>query len=268
MGVSLPHRPSLLLGLLVPALAACNPDPVPEDGEPIGRLEGVEYRDGTGEDGTMSSERGTVLFTEFLWSGSVDDDGNWDPDDVFLEIKNEGSRPISLSGWFLIQSGSIEQTWEIPASDKLVQVGARVIVAAKDTGCFPTPDFVVPSLRFPKNAPFKFTLKDGDERLVEPAGSDEALPYAGGYDFERSRSMERVEMMFGGNGTEPQMWHYHVPYDEDELKEPFGEERGDGTRFVQNNDLVAENCRARTLASPGRANSPDYSGAYSTGSLE
>lgn len=266
-----PSPASRLLGpaLCVGLLGACNPDPVPEDGEPIGELGQVGYRDGYGEDeGTQSSERGTVIFTEFLWSGSVTEEGVWDPDDVFLEIKNEGSRPVNLSGWFLIQDGSIQQTWKLPETDEDLEVGQRIFIAAKDTGCFPTPDFVIPSLAFPGNAPFEFTLRDIDERLLEPSGSEDAMPFAGGYDFVRSRSMERVEMMFGGRGTEPHMWHFHVPYEEDELKDPFGEERGDGDRFVQNNDLVAEHCRSHTLASPGRPNSPDYSGAYSTGSLE
>ncbi len=271
MNASLLERRLLLAGLfaLAGGLSACNPDPVPEDGEPAGRLGQVGYRDGYGDDeGTMSSERGSVIFTEFLWSGSVDNDGNHDPSDVFLEIKNEGIRPLNISGWFLLSDGSIQDTWQIPYSDNEIPVGGRIFVAAKDTGCFPTPDYVIPDLRFPGNAPFRITLRDLDERLLEPAGSRDLMPFAGGFDFVRSRSMERVEMMFGGRGTEPHMWHFHVPYDDDEIKEPYGDERGDENRFVINNDLVAEHCREKTLASPGRPNSPDYSGAYSTGSLE
>ena len=37
---------------------------------------------------------------------------------------------------------------------------------------------------------------------------------------------------------------------------------------IPNNDRVAEGCRLHTQASPGRPNSPDYSGAYTTGAFE
>jgi len=260
--------------LAITALAACNPHPLDEDGVPVdgSELGQVGFNDGTGtvagSEGEMNSERGSIVFTEFLWSGSVDADGNWDPDDVFVEIKNEGNRPVNISNWRLIQEGTIDETYRIPETENMIEVGERVFLAAKDTRCFPFPDFVIPNLRFPMNAPFKFTLRDADERLLEPSGSKEHLPYAGGYDFVRSRSMERVEMMFGGRGTEPHMWHFHVPYEDDEIKEAFGSERGDENRFVVNNDLVSEDCRSHTHASPGRPNSPDYSGAYSTGSFE
>ena len=67
-----------------------------------------------------------------------------------------------------------------------------------------------------------------------------------------SRSMERVELMFGGRGTEPHMWHFYTP-------------EGD---FEPNNLAIADACRGRTYASPGEPNSPDYSGAYAAGSFE
>ena len=67
-----------------------------------------------------------------------------------------------------------------------------------------------------------------------------------------SRSMERIELMFGGRGTEPHMWHFYTPIEVD----------------VPNNDKIATECQTYTHASPGRANSPDYSGAYAAGSFE
>ena len=42
----------------------------------------------------------------------------------------------------------------------------------------------------------------------------------------------------------------------------------EGEVDVPNDDRIAERCRERTRASPGRANSPDYSGAFSVGSFE
>ena len=137
----------------------------------------------------------------------------------------------------------------------VIGVGDRIIIAHKDTGCFPNVDVVMPELRFPTGDPFRLTLSDSDERLIEPIGSKTMPPFAGGYDLVRSRSMERIEMMFGGYGSEPQAWHYYTPL----LNE---------SEDVENNDLVAIGCREGTLASPGRANSPDYSGAFAAGNLE
>ena len=45
--------------------------------------------------------------------------------------------------------------------------------------------------------------------------------------------------------------------------------RPDNSRVdAVNDDRIAENCRVRTRGSPGRPNSPDYSGAFATGSFE
>ena len=64
--------------------------------------------------------------------------------------------------------------------------------------------------------------------------------------------MEKIQLMFGGRGSEPHSWHFYTQADVD----------------VPNNDRVAPNCRERTMASPGRPNSPDYSGAYAAGGFE
>lgn len=231
--------------LLALSLAACNSDPGEAD-------EQVGYRIGSADGSASSGERGTVKITEVLWSGSVDAGGNYDPDDIFIELRNESTRSVNLSGWLIRQTGTIEQTWRIPDGNRMVAVGEHVIVAAKDDGCFPSADYVLSDLRLPKGDAFKLTLQDADERLIEPAGSTDMPPFAGGYDLVDSRSMERVELIFGGRGTEPHSWHH---YTHAEVDEP-------------NDVRVDESCRTHTLASPGRANSPDYSGAYSTGSFE
>src|SRR5690606_24209045 len=76
------------------ALVGCNLDPSDQLEEQVG------YR--TPEDGlTTSGERGNVVISEILWSGSVTDDGTWDPADVFVEIRNQGNLPVNLSGWRL-----------------------------------------------------------------------------------------------------------------------------------------------------------------------
>jgi hypothetical protein len=230
-------------GLLLWALTACNPDP----GE---APQGVGYRNG--DDGTNSGERGTIKISEVLWSGSVTNDGVWDPDDVFLEIRNEGARPVRLTDWFVDLDGPARTSWRIPEMPEQVQVGEHFFIAAKTTGCFPDADLVIPGLTMGQGDDFELVLRDADERLIEPAGDPTMPPFAGIYDGQVSRSMEKIELIFGGRGNEPQAWHHYTIAEVD----------------VPNNTRVAEGCRQRTLASPGHPNSPDYSGAFAAGGLD
>ncbi|MBN2800055.1 MAG: hypothetical protein JXX28_13000 [Deltaproteobacteria bacterium] len=234
------------LAAVLLALAGCNPDP----GDPE---EGVEYRDGITSD-YETGERGSLKISEIFWSGSVQDDGTWDASDVFIEIRNEGTRPMDISRWRLVLEGETEKDFRLPQLERDVEVGEHVFFAAKTTGCFPSPDGVIEGLEFPFGGAFYLSLQDVDEHIIDSAGDrGRARPaYSGGYDLLVSRSMERVEMMFGANGDEPHAWHYYTPAPAD----------------VPNNDRVLEGCRTRTLASPGRPNSPDYSGAFASGSLE
>jgi hypothetical protein len=226
-------------------LAACNPEPPPPE-------QGVGYRPGLTPGEPNSGERGTVKISEVMWSGSVRDDGTWDPTDVFVELRNESSRPVNVSGWQLVLEGSREQTWPLPATDRDLVVGGHLLIAAKATGCYPDADLVIPEMGFVYGDPFELTLLDRDDRLIEPVGSEDAYPFAGGYDGVVSRSMERLQLMFGGEGGFPHSWHYYTDAEVD----------------VPNDDRIAEGCRQNTLASPGRPNSPDYSGAFATGSFE
>lgn len=237
-------------------LVGCNPDPSAEQVQTVG------YRTGT-DGGANSGERGSVKISEIMWSGTVREvDGGfrWDRGDVFIEIRNEGDRPMNLSGWLLEVEGVAERTYVIPDHDDPLDVGDHAFVAAQtrdsasgsDNGCFSGATWIIEELELPFGDPFRVTLRDADKRLIEPAGSRDMPPFAGGYDLHTSRSMEKIELMFGGRGNEPQSWHYYT----------------DAPVDVPNNDLVAEDCRVRTLASPGRPNSPDYSGAFSSGSFE
>lgn len=251
--------------LALPLIVACNADP--------GELDQVvDFRDGL-DGGPISGERGTVLISEVLWSGSVrgtGDERTWDPSDVFLEIRNEGARPINISRWHLLLDGPITRTYRLPVLDEPIEVGQQIVIAAKSSGCFPEPDGILSGFELPTNGdPFELTLRDADERLIEGAGSETMPPFAGGYDFVTSRSMERINLMFGARGNEPQAWHY---YNERACSEAIrSEEGGAGLNCfedVPNNDRVDPACRAHTLASPGRPNSPDYSGAFASGGFE
>ncbi|MEL6346140.1 MAG: hypothetical protein AAFV53_23725 [Myxococcota bacterium] len=224
-------------------------------GDPGEITQTVGYRDGA-DGGATSGERGTVKISEVLWSGSVTNAGVHDPTDIFIELRNESARPINIVGWQLeLEVDGVDTvTWILPemSPDPFIGVGQHVFITAKTTGCFPSPNAVIPSLSLPFGDPFRLTLLDADERLMEPMGSANHPPYAGGYDLVRSRSMEKVELMFGGRGTDPSAWHYYTPAEVD----------------VPNNEFIATDCRENTLASPGFPNSPDYSGAYSVGSFE
>lgn len=237
---ALPSIAMLALGLAV----GCNGDPGEVD-------EQVGYRDNT-DPGGSSGERGTIVFSEVLWSGTVDADGVRDQTDVFIELRNESNRPVNLSGWFLEVHGTIETTHRIPETDALLEVGGHYLIVAKDDRCIMNADAVIEALELPDGGPFRVTLRDPDERLIEPAGDKYQPPYAGGWDGVESRSMERVQLMFGGRGTDPHMWHFYTRAEVD----------------VPNNTNIQPGCQTFTLASPGLANSPDYSGAYATGSLE
>lgn len=245
--------PLAALGLVLGVAACGNADPGHPD-------EQVGYRTGYGDEGQANSgERGNVIITEMLWSGSVTNDGVWDVEDVFLEIKNQGARPLNLSQWFLEVTGTSERTYRIPDHDFKLDVGQHRYIATKTSGCFPEPDWLIEDLELPYGDPFRVTIRDRDERLMEPSGSREMPPFAGGYDLVASRSMERVELMFGGRGTEPHVWHFYTEIDITDPRSAVD---------VQNNDRIAEHCRQRTLASPGRPNSPDYSGAFAAGNFE
>ena len=235
-------RAALLIGLGVLALGACNSDP----GEPPGQ---VGYRDGI--DGPNSGERGTLKISEIGWAGSVRNDGTWDPDDVFFEIRNEGTRPMNIEQWYVDIRGFQTSAWRIPEMSEPLQVGDHLFIANKRNGCFADADLFIEDLYFGAGDPFSLTLRDADERLIEPAGSRTMPPYAGIYDGEVTRSMEKVELIFGGRGSSPSAWHHYTKAEVD----------------VVNNDRIAPNCRERTLASPGRPNSPDYSGAFAAGAF-
>ena len=232
-----------LLAVLPLTLLGC-PDPGDVDLQ-------VGYRDGLTTEG-MNGERGNVQISEVLWSGSVKEtEGGpvYDPEDIFIELRNTGSRPLNVSGWYLEIRGAERYTVRIPDNDVIMGVSEEIFIAAKTDGCFPEPDIVMEDLRLPLGDPFSVTLRDIDERLINGAGDYSMPPFAGGYDLVMSRSMEMANIMFGARGNYPHSWHHYTDAEVD----------------VPNQTRMLESCRRLTGASPGLPNSPDYSGSFASG---
>ena len=246
--------------------------------EPDGRNESVGYRSGTSDDGyTSNGERGNVSITEINWAGSVANAGNvHDPTDVFIELQNKHPRPVFLKGWLLtIEYGHhtdglrhphsrAEQsnvTYVIPAREigKAVETNEFVIIARRRDGAFRDADFYIEDLEIP-DGPFEMVLQDLDERLIDHIGDNRKLPFAGAWDGVTARSMERIQLIFNNRGNRDASWHSYSLNDFDV-----------GRRAEYHQSLRARvhpDYAARTFATPGMANSPDYSGNTSSGSFE
>lgn len=204
-----------------------------------------------------SGERGNMMITEINFAGSVTDDGVHDPDDIFIELQNKHPRPINVSRWHLIVEGSHERAWRIPVVEQPIQPNDHFVIARKADGAFGgVADVIIEDLEI--GLPyFEIELRGADRELMGGAGSDEQHPFAGGYDGYAVRSMERVQILFGNNGSQSSNWHAYS-----------GLRRPDGRVDHVGLDTVAEGWRQRTLASPGDSNSTDYSGSTSSGGFE
>lgn len=244
------------------------------------RDQGVGYRNGSsvadnseGTDGdsesfTSNGERGQVLISEINWAGSISDDGVYDPDDIFIEFQNRHARPIYLTGWQLTVEAGTNHPVDadlpygerfkvtIPMPERLngqpIGPSEYVVIAKKADGAFgEVADYILPDLHIPLDF-FRIELRDVDDRLNTDAGSRDQEVFAGGYDFVTVRSMERVQLLFANQGGREASWHtysYNVT----------DEEHAERTRNIR------EGYREHTFASPGLANSPDYSGNTSSG---
>lgn len=205
------------------------------------------------EDAPSSAERGRIQINEINWAGSVDDDGNYDPDDVFIEIRNEFHRPVNMSGWRINIDGDYQQSFRLPDLSEPLDPNELFVIAAKEDGAFgEVADVIDDRLKLGKRA-VRVELRDADKRLVEPAGSSTDRPFAGGYDLETVRSMERTTMLFDNQGTQDRSWTANT----DDVD--GGDEGREGIR---------EGWRENTFASPGEPNSADYSGNSAGGGFE
>ena len=214
------------------------------------------YRTAT-EGAPTSGERGNMKINEVNWAGSVDDEGNWDPGDVFIELQNKHPRPINVSRWHLQVEGDFEDSYRIPNVQEPIQPNGYFVIAAKPNGAFADEaDVFIEDLRLGKKY-LELELQGADRELMDGAGSTEERVFAGGYDGKTVRSMERVQLLFGDEGGLSANWHAFS-----------GILRSDGTVVHDGLETVSEGYRDNTLATPGAANSRDYSGSTSAGGFE
>lgn len=222
------------------ALGACNGEPGEPDITPLYR--NVE----PGE--PSSGERGSMMINEVHFAGSVSDEGVYDADDVFIELLNKHPRPINVSGWRMEVNGDFSAGYRIPTVDDPIEPNGYFVIARKKDGAFAdVADVFIEDLELGKKE-VHIELRDADRRLMEDAGSTEERVFTGGFDGVTARSMERVQLIFGNRGSTGRNWHAY----------------SDDTGF----DTISEGFRQYTLASPGVANSPDYSGNASSGNFE
>lgn len=263
------------LPVVLVALLGCATKPEPDE-----RGEQVNYRTGTEDDGyTSNGERGNVSITEINWGGSVRSvDGRHvhDREDIFIEFHNRNFRPIHLTGWLIeIETGEnfdgryvreghdrsrVQFVFPLRENREQVDPNDYVVVAKKRDGAFRNADYYIPELKLPQG-PFSITLRDLDERLQDGAGDNRKPPFAGGWDGVTVRSMERIQLIFSNRGNRDNAWHSYSLNDFDD-----GEREQGWHRDLRS--LIHEDYRQRTFATPGRANSPDYSGNINSGSFE
>lgn len=228
------------IAALAVGLPGCNGSPKAEyDQTPLYRSPGAE--------GPTSGERGSVMITEVNFAGSVTNDGTHDWDDVFVELRNASERPVDVTGWRLQVRGDTHETYRIPESDP-IPPNEFFVIARKDNGAFAdVADATIPRLEFGRKR-VMVQLLDADKRLMGSIGSDHRRVFAGGWDTVTVRSMERVQLLFDNPGRRSRAWHAYSA----------------NTGF----ETIMEDYRERTLASPGAANSQDYSGSTASGSFQ
>ena len=215
--------------------------------------EQVLYRWDHQEDTPTSAERGVIYVNEIMWAGSVDDDGNYDPDDVFIELLNRYHRPVNLTGWRIQVEGDYEYKFRLPEISEPLRPNEHFVIAAKEDGAFgEVADVIEPRLKLGKRS-VRIELRDHDRRLIESAGSRTDHPFAGGYDLVTVRSMERTQALFDNRGNMDRSWTANTD---------------DVSAANEAREGIREGWRNRTLASPGEPNSADYSGNPAGGAFE
>lgn len=228
------------------------------------------YRSGTIDDEyTSNGERGQLSITEINWVGSVEQVGDgfiYHPDDVYLELQNRHVRPIHATGWQIqiytgdgTYDGHDEhvRTYILPprANGQPIETNEYVLITNREDGAVMDPDYVIPDFELPRDY-FEVRIRDLDNRNITGAGHAHRDVFAGAWDLVTVRTMERVQLIFSNQGGRESSWHMYS------LNE------WDGELHQELRSRIAPAYRARTYGTPGRPNTPDYSGNTSAGSVD
>lgn len=219
----------------------------------------------------LDRKRGCMVITEVNWAGSINNSGNPDPDDDFLELNNRDcNKPVDLTGWRLVMEGDIVRTYIVPEAPdgktNIIQPSETRVLIAKADGAFRAntensyDPIHVPGMYFPER---NFTIETytAENFLIENAiNNPDGLPLAGGTDGITVRSMERTDDNFDEEGTSITSWHSFTPCNEkstDEGELPLGTLCADGSIGITGKNVHSDYTQ-RTFASPGESNTPQY----------
>lgn len=219
--------------------------------------------------------RGCAEIREVNWAGSMRNDGTYDPDDDFIEIQNSGcNKPVDMTDWRIELSGDVRKTFYVPmGSNNIIQPGKFAVIIAKSDGAFrqqSDPNYkpiVLPGLAIPERN-WAISTKTAENFLMESGvnttEADDAtsrnFPLSGSFDGYVTRSMERTEDTFEEEGGSVSTWHASTPCNETSPSQAttlYGTACS-ATSAGFSGRYVHTNYAARTFATPGEVNTPDY----------
>jgi|JI8StandDraft_1071087.scaffolds.fasta_scaffold29078_2 hypothetical protein len=224
----------------------------------------------------VDRKRGCAEIREVNWAGSMKNDGTYDADDDFIEIQNtDCNKPVDLTDWRIELTGDVKRIYYVPAGpNNTVQPGKFVVLISKEAGAFRQqgdPDYkpiVVPGLYVPERN-WSITTRTAENFLMESGvnttEADDAtsrnFPLSGSFDGYTVRSMERTEDAFEEEGGSISTWHASTPCNETSPSQQQTALLGidcTNTYSGATGKYVHTDYRARTYATPGEKNTPDY----------
>lgn len=213
--------------------------------------------------------RGCALIFEVNWAGSMKNNGQYDPDDDFLEIMNvDCNKPIDLAGWWLIMDGDIKRTFVVPAGPNTVIAPNQVgVIIGKANGAFRdqgNPDYkpiVLPGFFIPERH-WTIETKTAENFLIENAiNTLHGPPLSGAFDSVTTRSMQRSQDRFEDETGAVSSWFSASPCNENSPSLQAAALLGNActnTNVGASGRFVHADYALRTFATPGEENTPDY----------
>ena len=216
----------------------------------------------------LDRKRGCMIIEEINWVGSLRNDGSYDADDDFLEMRNRTcNKAVDLTGWELIMEGEFNRIYIIPSGpNNIIQPNQLAVLINKRDGAFREngtyKPIVVPGMIFPHRS-FTIETRTAENFLMENAVNNlEGEPLAGGYDGYTIRSMERTEDTFDEEGSRFASWHSSTPCNEEYASSDmllFGTGCGMADSPLGRTGInIYQDYTQRTFATPGEKNTLNY----------